>query len=153
MTKTPDKIKKGLECCTSRDCGGSKCPYFNEKSCNAAKSADALALIQQLQKDKADMLEERELNDFLRDRVKQLEAEKTKLLEESHEVRKDMLGRIRQLEAERDAAVEDLESYATVKCFACKYYEEELTEAPCNECKIMGKGNRDMFEWRGVQKD
>lgn len=49
MNKTPDEIKKGLECCTSRDCGGSKCPYFNEKSCNAAKSADALALIRQLE--------------------------------------------------------------------------------------------------------
>lgn len=47
--KSADEIKKGLECCTSRDCGGSKCPYFNEKSCNAAKSADALALIQQLE--------------------------------------------------------------------------------------------------------
>ena len=49
MNKTPDEIKKGLYCCTSRDCGGSKCPYFNEKSCNAAKSADALALIRQLE--------------------------------------------------------------------------------------------------------
>lgn len=52
MTRTPDEIKKGLECCTSRDCGGSKCPYFNEKSCNAVKSADALSYIQQLEEER-----------------------------------------------------------------------------------------------------
>jgi hypothetical protein len=157
MTRTPDEIKKGLACCAASiyQCADD-CPYRAEcRNGQGGKvmNEEALALIQKLQKDKADLLEERELNDFLRDRVKQLEAEKTKLLEESHEVRKDMLGRIHQLEAERDAALEDLESYATLKCFACKYYEEELTEVPCNECKILGKGNRDMFEWRGVQKD
>lgn len=70
MTRTPDEIKKGLECCTSRDCGGSKCPYFNEKSCNAAKSADALALIQQKKQENAEQAE----------RIQQLEAERDFLL-------------------------------------------------------------------------
>ena len=66
MPKTPDEIKKGLECCTSRDCGGSKCPYFNAKPCNAANSADALALIQQLQDENAEKDQ----------RIQQLEAER-----------------------------------------------------------------------------
>lgn len=153
MTKTPDETKKGLECCRNvflgdhwKNCD-SACPYQAEQSyCKNALHHDAIALIQQLQKDKADLLEERELNDFLRDRVKQLEAEKTKLLEESHEVRKDMLGRIRQLEAERDAAVTGLKSNCT--CPECKYFSDEIQE-PCRSCKP----NSSKFEWRGIQKD
>lgn len=101
--KSPDEIKKALECCfhDSAQCG--ECPYY-PVSCD-------------------------------------------------RELVRDAREYIRQLEAERDAAVEDLESYATLKCFACKYYEVELTEVPCNECKIVCEGNRDMFEWRGVQKE
>ena len=42
MTRTPDEIKKGLECCTMPLCA--ECPYDNEPSC-VVKNADALALI------------------------------------------------------------------------------------------------------------
>ena len=64
MPKTPDEIKKGLECCTSRDCGGNKCPYFNEKSCNAAKSTDALAYIRQLEAELDALIEQARENDI-----------------------------------------------------------------------------------------
>ena len=132
MTKTPDETKKGLECCAASyaDCHR-ECPY--KPDCDGSQILkDALALIQQLQAENAEQAEN----------IKWMEAE-----------RDDLKRTIRQLEAERDAAVDDLENYATLKCFACKYYEMELTEAPCDECKIMGKGNRDMFEWCGVQKE
>ena len=49
--KSPDDIKKGLECCTIPLCD--ECPYANEPSC-VVKNADALALIQQLQAENAD---------------------------------------------------------------------------------------------------
>ena len=77
MPKTPDEIKKGLECCTSRDCGGSKCPYFNEKSCNATKSADALAYIQQLE---SGLLVQAGVIATMRERMQQLVAERDALL-------------------------------------------------------------------------
>ena len=75
--KTPEEIKKGLECCMVEECFGERenCPYTADPAlCVGVMCGDALALIQQLEKDKNDLLEERELNDFLRDRVKQLEA-------------------------------------------------------------------------------
>lgn len=75
--KKPEKVKKGLECCANSSFCDEECPYFGE--CNDGYSptlTDALALIQQL------------------------EADKVRLLEESHEIRKDMLGKIQQLEAQ-----------------------------------------------------
>ena len=52
--KTPEEIKKGLECCEN-DSGScsERCPYFNSLSngvdCASKMHADALALIQQLE--------------------------------------------------------------------------------------------------------
>ena len=52
--KTPDEIKKGLECCISDTYGCyEKCPYFNSLSngvdCAVKMHADALAYIKQLE--------------------------------------------------------------------------------------------------------
>lgn len=44
--KTPDEIKKGLECCTVPLCA--ECPYDSDPSC-VVKNEDALAYIQQLE--------------------------------------------------------------------------------------------------------
>ena len=44
--RTPDEIKKGLECCTMPDFRN--CPYDSEPSC-VVKNEDALAYIQQLE--------------------------------------------------------------------------------------------------------
>lgn len=54
--KTPDEIKKGLECCTNDAILCSeKCPYYNPLSngvdCAGKMHTDALALIQQLEAD------------------------------------------------------------------------------------------------------
>lgn len=48
--KTPDKIKKGLECCITDNC--KKCPYYplyEVFGCKLARAKDALTLIQQLE--------------------------------------------------------------------------------------------------------
>ena len=108
MPKTPDEIKKGMECCITDNC--KECPYYplyEVFGCKLARAKDSLALIRQLEKDKADLLEERELNDFLRDKVKQLEAE-------------------------RDAAVDGLKSNCT--CPECKYFSDDIQD-PCRGCK------------------
>lgn len=73
--KTVDTIKEGLWCCSEEGCAG--CPY--ESDCKetdnfTAIAKDALNSIQQLEAEKRDLLEERELNEYLRDKVKQLEA-------------------------------------------------------------------------------
>ena len=48
--RTPEEIKKGLECCMYED-GCKRCPYQGEK-CTIAASGDALALIQQLERER-----------------------------------------------------------------------------------------------------
>ncbi len=46
--KTPEEIKKGLECCSKTDkCP--ECPYVGEVYCATKKNVDALALIQRLE--------------------------------------------------------------------------------------------------------
>ena len=66
MTKTPDEIKKGLECCARGDCHS--CPYVD--NC-ILSTADALALIRQLQAQNAE-------KDA---RIRQLEAERDAAVE------------------------------------------------------------------------
>ena len=70
MTRTPDEIKKGLECCMDyQNCTEGEdpqCPYYDAQRCMEALLADALALIQQLEKD----------NDQLRNYIRLLQAER-----------------------------------------------------------------------------
>ena len=127
MPKTPDDVKKGLECCIKSPfrCKDD-CPY--KEGCDGEQiMVDALAFIQQLEKDKDDLLEERELNDYLRDRVKQLEAE-------------------------RDAAVAELAN-SDSPCDFCKYLKKFAHETPCNNCVHVLHGEKSQFKWRGVQKE
>ena len=77
--KTDEKAKAGLNAHTElHECLA--CPYRSSKErnglCIESLLQDSFALIQQL------------------------EADKVRLLEESHEIRKDMLGKIQQLEAQ-----------------------------------------------------
>lgn len=50
--KTPDEIKKGLESCGADECHGqhTDCPYHNDALCIMHICGDALAYIQQLEK-------------------------------------------------------------------------------------------------------
>lgn len=53
--KTPEEIKRGMECCinlTELDDSCSPCPYCGEKLACADKDIDALAYIRQLEREK-----------------------------------------------------------------------------------------------------
>lgn len=56
--KTPEEIKRGLECCNSNKGCANACPYWDEKmGCgNDYLMDDALAYIQQLEQEKKAML-------------------------------------------------------------------------------------------------
>lgn len=45
--KTPDEIKRGLECCTHATCNG--CPYAEDGCTSGREKIDALEYIQQLE--------------------------------------------------------------------------------------------------------
>lgn len=81
MTRTPDEIKKGLECCKEDECFGDRenCPYTADpKLCVGVMCADALALIQQLE---ATVSEKEKVVAELSGIIGQLEAERNQLLE------------------------------------------------------------------------
>ena len=167
MTRTPDEIKKGLECCSNVNfvCN-EECPYYKSLSegedCCLKKNADALAFIQQLQddnaeKDKSMQQLERSLS-FARDLADGLKAATVKQEQELYvsEERNRQLetqnaelsGKIGQLQAERDAAVNDLENVCKLMsiCNACKDRFEG--DEGCRGCFCSSH-----WQWRGVQKE
>ena len=140
MSKSPDEIKKGLECCMDyQNCTeeeGPQCPYCDVKRCMEALLADALALIQQLESDKQQLEGMLTHMNQLRDAA----AGRALKMEE----------RVRQLEAERDAAVADLTEMAElVPDGVCKWCDQTECESMC----MMHATERPGFKWRGVQKE
>ena len=138
MTKTPDEIKKGLECCC--DLMGVMCPYCPyaedgdaSETCKEEMADDALALIRHKEKEN---------------------AEQAETIERLNTGVHELIIKIQQLEAERDALYGEVR-----RCFYCIYVEGVLGECdqccesceadcPCKECDHYNK-----FEWRGVQKE
>ena len=160
MTKKPDEIKNGLECCIKSTCEPC-CPYGNAANCKFAIHLleDALAYIQQLEAQNTEkdarirQLEEKTRSDvemLHRLGVECLSVEKvaTRLYNDNDALRE----RITQLEAERDALTKDLETFIVV-CDCCKNADKSTEERPCNHCKHIFKGRKSCFEWRGVQKE
>lgn len=131
MTRTPDEIKNGLECCSNVNfvCN-EECPYYKSLSegedCCLKKNADALALIQQLES----KLECSQMT------IDGLIATLLKC---------DTI--IKQLQAERDAAVGRLKQIRD--CERCKNYPIPMQNIPCLTCTQ----SNNSFEWRGVQRE
>lgn len=149
--KSPDEIKKGLECCAASyaDCH-KECPY--KLDCDGSQILkDALALIQQLESDK------QQLEGMLAHMNQLRDAAAGRALE--------MEERVHQLEAERDAAVADILYAASVylgECNTCKNGEvcaackrqDACDECPNSKCMCSGCGvGRSNWQWRGVQKE
>ena len=109
--KTPDEIKKGLECCRHewvdhhwKTCDVA-CPYLAEGSyCKNVLHHNAFAYIRQLELDK------QQLEGMLHHMNQLRDAAASRALK--------MEERVRQLEAERDAAVKDI----VHTCATCKHY-------------------------------
>lgn len=57
--KTPEEIKKGLEC-GNNDIGCPICPYLGDTKCIQKRNEDALALIQRLEAQNAELKRERD---------------------------------------------------------------------------------------------
>lgn len=129
--KTPDEIKKGLECCSEKyPC--SVCPFNlpNNFSGRCIKNAmlDAFALIQQLEAD----------NSRKDDTIRSL----TELLNAAHD-------ETSAVKRERDAAVESLRG----DCRECKYLLASGSKEPCASCPHWQDTvhlNKSNWEWRGV---
>ena len=123
MTKKPDEIKKGLECCIKSTCEPC-CPYGNAANCKFAIHLleDALAYIQQLETDNQQLegllhhmyqLRDAAAGRALKmeERVHQLELENKKLtydLTAECQNTKEQLDRVQQLEEKTRSDVEML---------------------------------------------
>lgn len=57
--KTPDEIKKGLECCTEM-CNSESCPYWEDSDCTTNVRNDVIALIKQLEAERDAAVEDLE---------------------------------------------------------------------------------------------
>ncbi len=149
MPKTPDDVKKGLECVADEDGGCSTCPYRYEEECKVEATKDALALIQQLEAQNAE-------KDA---RIQQLESDKQQLegmLHHMNQLRDAAAGRalkmeerVHQLEAERDALLKYLTESHFVPCDICKHD----VNGSVMGCKRVREIKGPCFEWRGVTKE
>ena len=159
--KSPDDIKKGLEFCSRLTCGEKNvdCPYeCGNSECISHLTADALALIQQLQED---LQLEKKRTDALAMELAVLKNAKKQLEDHMREATK----KVKQLEAEREAAVSDILYAASVylgECNTCKNGEvcaackrqDACDECPNSKCMCSGCGaGRSNWQWRGVQKE
>lgn len=131
MSKTPEEIKIGLECCEKYLNGAPEeecCHVCNYANNCAELKLDAIALIRQLEAG----IDEFEMVAASPGEVEDMARENAELFE-----------KVKQLEQERDAAVADL---ATIhKCEPCKHRTSNSYTS--NEC--FGCVNFCNFEWRG----
>lgn len=142
--KTPEEIKKGLKCAVDKKCVGKECLYFNEEyACITMVQIDAIALIQQLERDKNWASEN---YDLIREENKRLKIQNSELVQ-----------KVKQLEKERDALLNIMKGYR--ECDFCKHgcppeKEENLFDL-CYGCDIENCRCRNCttknncWEWRG----
>ena len=153
MTRTPDEIKKGLECCSNVNfvCN-EECPYYKSLSegedCCLKKNADALALIQQLQAENAEkdvriqQLEKRVIH------LEALNQSNLTTITMQERTRARLQERISQLEAERDA----LMHWAKGRCDTCAHKDDCVKHDPDPEGYVMRwYDDCEIWEWCGVQ--
>lgn len=128
--KTPDEIKKGLECCTIPVCA--ECPYDSEPSC-VVKNEDALAYIQQLEKMLGESFARNapalEAAYGLAEKVRKLEAE------------------LETVKRERDTLLHYLTNTHIAPCDICKHEPESHD---INDCARIRKVGVPCFEWVGL---
>lgn len=156
MPKTPDEIKKGLECCSAANCTWDNgCPYRLSHHCAHELKADALAYIQQLETDGNAALAQ--MIDEACDKISTLEAELSDernnhqhtidIAERQKEQIKKLKNVVVRLNNERNQAVSELVGTCQVclwegteKCASCHFNTEAWNVHESN------------WQWRGEQK-
>ena len=133
--KTPEEIKKGLECCTAEFNECDSCPYREYNWCEEKLKDDALELFIKLFDCKA--------------KYEYLAKEYLRLSK-----------RLAQVERERDAAVADLRRADSVDCEHCAHYmpfgESRCDNDDCDcetctqECACRTCRDNSGWTWRGV---
>ncbi len=141
--KTPDEIKRGLECCLIADndmCLCDECPYsrdgYNTLKCDIELGNDTIDYLIQHEnaKDEWEMV-----------------AASPGAVEDMARENAQMAERIRQMERENEA----LKKVAFGQCRACKHYLATTSEEPCRRCRHVWacRGYESLWEWRGVEED
>ena len=132
--KTPEELKKGLECCTPKWDGQSivprcgECLYRNEGHwCRNILFGELRRYIFDIEQRLAQA--ERERDDL---------SLKNLFLETSLE---SVMEEYTDAKRERDALMWDAHG-----CHSCKHIKNKIDEPPCDECTEEGSG----WEWRGV---
>lgn len=140
--KTPEEIKKGLECCANDPYGcNEKCPYFNSLSngvdCAAKMHADALVYIQQLEANYQQV-------------SKALCGKENATLDEVLQAVAQVNAELEAVKRERDALFADIKQCND--CYFCKHFKESYYAERCRMCAIdyQGKDFKPRFEWRGI---
>ena len=159
--KTPEEIKKGLECCHRRNSCRRKCPYDGQShdidKCTTQLAGDALTYIQQL--------EEREKNLYaaihavMHSIDKWLDVEPYDFDEDDGTVaatrasnaREIALNAIEKAEQERDAALKDMAN----TCWSCRNAKPSqlskfLYSCPHLKGKAGVRTQCENWQWRGV---
>lgn len=135
MTRTPDEIKKGLECCVDVNivCAGN-CVFDDDvklgyPDCVKLLMTNALTLIQQLQAEN---------------------AQQARCIENMTDKLNAMNDEVAKLQAERDAAVRDMtEIVQNLGDSYCEYCKNWKPGTCPPYCRTHSEG----FRWRGVQKE
>ena len=131
--KTPDEIKRGLECCHITECGN--CPYMTENIECREIFSDALAYIRQLE---AENTRRHEKIIELYNTIESLHGCIQTIVENSKKT-------FRQLEAERDAVISELIG----TCQVCRWEETEKC-ASCHFNTYAWNVHESKWEWRGL---
>lgn len=156
MTRTPDDVKKGLECCSvgiyENFC--TDCPYSSlaMAECPTKLKTDALAYIQQLEAQNAELSGKiGQLEGILQEakqKVRDLIVKVDKHGDDLNTTMVEFNNKIRQLEAERNDLRNGLMN--ATGCRECKHFNNDAGQVPdiCMRCR-----NYSNWEWRGVQKE
>lgn len=145
--KTPDEIKKGLECCYD----------YYESRCRSESTLDTLTYIRQLEDHFRDLTK----------KVEQLERERDEArndLDTLNCANTELHSAYEAMKRERDAAVEDMRLATLVGCHVCKHYYQLDPEVRKYACRVHGSFEEHdfisddgsvfcgAFKWRGVQE-
>lgn len=156
--KSPDEIKKGLECCRNLwDCKNKDCPYLGD-GCYPKLHEDIKTRMEQLEFQNGELLK---MVEMLKAEIEEYEESADKCCYESQcnaELNKleALCKRLRdeneQLEAERDALVADIRMEGGL-CSICKYADNMAHSESCRDCNVLVLSDHSNWEWRGVQKE